>query len=144
MWIELEYHPGFSEDLTSWQTTIELDGTLNQTVSICRFSPIEKRKQQFCTQLSSLQLGELKGIVDETKFTEIAEESKKSVIDDAAIFSVTVTNLGEISSFSAPVDWWSFQVQKGQGSNEAIESALKLWEHVSQCSPFKGNYENQA
>ena len=144
MWIKLKFNPGFSEDLTSWETTIDLNGNLNQIVNICRFSPREEGTKEFRAQLPSHKLSELKNIIEETRFSDIDEESKKSVIDDADSFTITVNNSGHVESFSAPVDWWTFQVQKNEQSNEVIMSALKLWGYLNQCLPYKGSYENKA
>lgn len=71
-WIFAKYSPGFSMDLTSWETTIEEDGALTQVVHIARFEPeIEQRMESHFAQLSPEQIGRLRDLIAETNFDAV-------------------------------------------------------------------------
>jgi hypothetical protein len=82
-WITVNYHPGFAEDLTSWTTCIESDGSLSQTVRVSRFAPREERTDHFTSQLSPEQVSELRRFIAATDFNGVTAAARSFVIDDA-------------------------------------------------------------
>jgi hypothetical protein len=135
-WIAVNYHPGFAEDLTSWKTCIEADGSLSQTVQVCRFAPREERTEQFCAQLSSEQISELRRLVASTDFSAITEAARGFVIDDAEHCSVKVQQGDTISHFEASLKWWSFAQQQGSVPQFDLSPALRLWHALDTVSPY--------
>jgi hypothetical protein len=135
-WITVNYHPGFAEDLTSWKTCIEVDGSLSQTVHICRFAPREERTEGFSTRLSPEQISELGRLIAATDFNAITEAARSFVIDDAEHCSVTVQHGDTVSHFDASLQWWSLAQQQGSVPRFDLSPALRLWHALDAISPY--------
>jgi hypothetical protein len=135
-WITVNYHPGFSEDLTSWKTCIESDGSLSQAVHVCRFAPREERTERFTAQLSPEQVSELRHLIASTDFAAITEAARSFVIDDAEHCSVTVQQGDAVSHFEASLQWWLLAQKQGSVPHFDLSSALRLWHTLDAMSPY--------
>jgi hypothetical protein len=135
-WITVNYHPGFAEDLTSWETCIESDGSLSQTVHVCRFAPREERTERFSARLSPEQISELRRLIAGTNFNAVNEAARSFVIDDAEHCSVRVRQGDTISFFDASLLWWSFAQQRGSAPQFDLSPALRLWHTLDAISPY--------
>jgi hypothetical protein len=134
-WIIVNYHPGFAMDLTSWKTCIEADGSLSETVHVCRFEPREECTERFSTQLLPEQISELRCLIAATDFNAITEAARSFVIDDAEHCSVTVEQGGTVSHFEASLQWWSFAQKQGSVPQFDLSPALRLWHALDTISP---------
>lgn len=135
-WITVKYHPGFALDLTSWETCIESDGSLLQTVHVSSVAPREERTERFSTQLSPEQISELRRLIASTDFNAITEAARRFVIDDAELCSVTVQQGDTVSHFEASLQWWPLAQQQGSVPQFDLSSALRLWHALDAVSPY--------
>ena len=136
-WIIIRYHPGFAEDLTSWETRIAPDGALIQIVEVARFSPErERRTDRYSAQLSPEQLSELSSLIAAVDFAEINAVVDRIVCSDTDSCVVTVQQGEEIASFGAPLEWWPYLQKAGIAPPFNIIPALRLWYTLDGLSPY--------
>ena len=137
-WITVNYYPGFAEDLTSWTTCIEPDGSVSQTVRVSRFEPREERTDHFSAQLSPEQVSELCRFIAATDFNGLTEAARSFVIDDAETCSVTVQQGDTVSHFEGSLQSWRLRQQHGYGSAPQFDlsAALRLWHALDVISPY--------
>jgi hypothetical protein len=135
-WVTVNYHPGFAEDLTSWTTCIESDGSLSQTVRVSRFAPREERTDHFTSQLSPEQVSELRRFIAATDFNGVTAAARSFVIDDAETCSVTVQQGDTVSHFEASLQWWPLAQQHGSAPRFDLSAALRLWHALDAISPY--------
>ena len=136
-WLTVDFHPGFSEDLTSWQTEIDRSGQLLQTVNIRRFSPYEERKEFHSCELTPQQMQELEELILAIDFASIREASKKFGIDDAALIHIVVDGSSE-KTVSGALMWWDYAQKKDKTIFcSAVPDALRLWRAIDRLSPHK-------
>jgi hypothetical protein len=136
-WISVNYRPGFSYDLTSWRTEIELDGRLSQIVDVTRLSPPGRRTVEHQAQLSPEQVSELDLLASATDFAALEAASRRHAIDDAEQITIAVERCGTIRRFSAPLLWWSFAQRRGDLLLPELAPAVALWEAIDRVSPHR-------
>jgi hypothetical protein len=136
-WLTVEYHPGFAEDLTSWRTEIDRDGSLSQQVRISRFSPREQRMEHHEATLSPERIDELKRLVAATDFAAVTAASRRFTIDDAEHISIRVEGAPE-QVISAPLLFWQHLAKRDKAlSCPALADAICLWQAIDRVSPHK-------
>jgi hypothetical protein len=136
-WIIVHYRPGFSANLTSWETCIEEDGSLSQIVRIARFSPpIEQRTDRLNAHLSSEQLTKLRDLIAVTDFSAISAASRTFSITDASCCSVTVHQADAVLHFEAPLRVWLSLQEEGLVPQFDLSPALRLWDALDAVSPY--------
>lgn len=136
-WLTVHYHPGFAEDLTSWETEIHRDGSLMQTVHICRFMPHEERTEQHQSLLTAVEVAELERLVAATDFTAIVAAMEEFCVTDVESISIQVEG-SQQQILHAPLLFWHL-MQKLDKSYEcpAVADAIRLWQAVDRCSPHR-------
>jgi hypothetical protein len=134
-WLTVSYHPGFAEDLTSWETEVERDGRLRQSVRICRYSPNEKRNEQHESRLSADQVAELERLVAATDFLAVSTAAKRVCIDDAEHIDIKVDGPPE-QVISAPLLFWHHLQKRDKSlACPALADAMRLWQSIDRLSP---------
>ena len=136
-WLHVRYHPGFSEDLTSWITTIERKGKLVQRVD---FWP-ERRTLEHRSRLSDDQVIELERLVVAVDFGELADRGRHGAVpDDMGSVAVSVKHDGTVLEFDAPLLYWAWARANGLHTHLPtfdFDPALRLWAAVNRYSPHK-------
>lgn len=138
-WLSVYYHPGFAEDLTSWETEIEQDGRLRQSVRICRFSPYEKRTERHEAHLSASEVMELERLIAATDFLAVAAAAKSVCVDDAEHIHIKVGGPTK-RDINAPLLFWNYQQKRDESvACPALADAIRLWQAIDRLSPHKLN-----
>ena len=136
-WLNVRYHPGFAEDLTSWTTSIERNGKLVQRVEAWP----ERRSIEHRSRLTNDQVAELEHLVVGVDFGELAKSgSAGSVPDDMGSVGVSVKHDGPVLEFDLPLMYWSWARANGRQTELPafdIDPALRLWAAINRCSPLK-------
>ena len=134
-WLTVHYHPGFSYDLTSWCTAVELNGELLQTVK----DYPSRRTIELRSKLSGVQVAQLKRLVDSMDFDLLSDRTRLPPYwDDAGEIGVRVQANGICRAFSAQILLWEWQSRRAEldwSSYPGIEAALTLWHAVDGLSP---------
>jgi hypothetical protein len=136
-WLFVSRLPGFAEDLTSWDTEIERDGRLRQTVRICRFTPYQKRTERHETQLAPDQIAELERLIAATDFSAVAVASKRVCVDDVELMHIRVEG-PPAPVISAPLPFLDYLQRRDKSlACPAVTDALRLWKAVDRLSPHR-------
>lgn len=136
-WLNVRYHPGFAEDLTSWITTIERTGKLVQRVD----SWPERRTLEHRSRLSADQVVQLERLVAAVDFGELANRERRGAVpEDVGSIAVSVKHAGTVLEFDVPLLYWVWARASGRETDLPkfdFDPALRLWAAVNRHSPHK-------
>lgn len=136
-WLNVRYHPGFAQDLTSWITTIERNGKLVQRVD----SWPERRTLEHRLRLSNDQVVELERLVVAVDFGELADRGRHGAVpDDMGSVAVSVKHDGTVLEFEAQLLYWAWARANGRHTDLPtfdFDPALRFWAAVNRYSPHK-------
>lgn len=130
--IAMEYWPGFSHDYTSWNLTIDRDGTLRQ--HICIYTP--KGKCSYDYQIEHIQIDSEDVIRISKLAADIGFASFRKVIDcittDVESARISLRLNGEIVTHVRDGD--------GEMSEEQTRQFKLLLQQIRQHAPFPQRY----
>jgi hypothetical protein len=143
-WLTLRRYPGFSSDLTSWETQIFEDGLLTQEVKVSRFvdhdwgifKP-ECRHESHIIELPGEEVAGLQKLVSQIDF-DVLQEVCSAHIDDVGWQDIECRTSGRLMKYRGQLFWGWHEIQKTTSPHiGVVNTAVELWERVVRLSPFK-------
>lgn len=133
------FHPGFSSDLTHWETQIQKDGAIRQQIVWNNFDrpDLKKGVEKRSIKVSSKSL---KSVVDAMEGVDIASArrlSKEATIDDAAMISINVPKWDFF--LCLPIFAFESYFRRGLLPADSIagyKCFRDLWNAIDRVSPY--------
>ena len=136
--IEAEFHPGFSDDLTTWRLTIDSNGKLTQNVKLWQYTARRKivtGQMALETEIEAATLVEIWKVAQKMEFEALPRQMQASMTDlDSRILRFfrdeTAT---EIQAYGAGI--------LAHGGSEKARRFLTIWDAVTSCAPFPHQFK---
>ncbi|MEX1224890.1 MAG: hypothetical protein WEA31_10125 [Pirellulales bacterium] len=132
--VTAHFHPGFADDLTSWQTSVSLDGTVRQDINWYR--PLHHRKRELKTaKIAELHVDEIINAIRGIDLAGLAENP--ICVDDAEIIYISSPKLN-VDACTSPYTFEYIARTEELPDNviSGIFSFLHAWKLIDGLSPY--------
>ncbi|QDU86795.1 hypothetical protein Pla175_01470 [Pirellulimonas nuda] len=132
--VSAHFHPGFADDLTSWETSVYLDGSVQQDINW--YTPHHRRKRELrTTTITDSQVDEIVNAIRGIDLNGLA--AIPFCVDDVEIVSITSPKLNiDVRTSPYTFEYFARTEKLPDGAINGILSFMHAWKTIDGLSPY--------
>lgn len=131
------FHPGFAEDLTSWETQITAEGSLRQTIRWYEYAHGRRAPESRTAKLNDDCVLNIVALIQEIDRLGIAKLNQHFCIDDVERVYIIAPDIGFHASI-APYTFQHFAAREpiAERAITGLKTFRAAWDSIEAISPY--------